>query len=158
MARLRHSAIILAFATAAFWSGRLHSATDEPSGSGDLTQLDAVFGEGLEIYRFGMTPIQVNARLPVHFQTLAWLSMPIAHEYKSNKVRYFWVHLSNFMKIEFIPVFQKEIDIYPLLSLPSCISQASYIVFLFNEQRLFHISLRALSRNDCSNYETLSMA
>jgi hypothetical protein len=58
------------------------------------------------------------------------------------------------MKLEFIPLFQKEIAIYPLLSLPSCISQASYIVFLF-KQKLFHISLRALTRKDCSNYENL---
>ena len=54
-----------------------------------------------------------------------------------------------------MPIFQKEIAIYPILSLPSCISQASYIVFLFKEQRLFHISLRALARKDCSDYDNL---
>jgi hypothetical protein len=47
MVRLPHLVVILALATAAFWSGWLHAANGESSGSGDLTQVDAVFRRGL---------------------------------------------------------------------------------------------------------------
>lgn len=41
------------------------------------------------------------------------------------------------------------------LKRPSCISEASYVVFLFKERKLFHISIRAIATKDCNDYTNL---
>lgn len=75
----------------------------------DAARINALFGSGLEIYRFGSTPEQVNDQLPVHFGNLTWSSMPVSGEYKSDVIRYFWVHISHYQQVKYMWAFAKEI-------------------------------------------------
>jgi len=147
--------LVIAVLLSVFYDLVVSKTHAEDQDAGDAAGINAVFGSGLEIYRFGMTPQEVNNQLPEHFSTLTWSSMPIAHEYKTDEIRYFWIHVSNYLQMKYASVFAKEIGIYPIFSLPSCISKASYIVFLFKHEWLFHISLRALAQKDCDDYNYL---
>lgn len=104
--------------------------------------LQSRFGKGLGPYNFGMTPANVNALLPHPFADSTLSSLPIASEYKSSEVRYFWVPLQQF------PAGPPNDLLYTALSeFHACWSGQSYITFLFANSHLVHISVRLYS--DC---------
>ena len=97
----------------------------------------------------------MNVQLPIRFKQVEWSSLPVAREYKNDDIRYFWVHISNFLNVRYYNIFSRIVSIYPLSRLPSCISEPSYIVFLFKQRYLFHISLRAIADRKCNDYSNL---
>ena len=124
-------------------------------GVGNQSEIKSFFEFGLGIFRFGMTPDEVNVQLPIRFKQVEWSSLPVAREYKNDDIRYFWVHISNFLNVRYYNIFSRIVSIYPLSRLPSCISEPSYIVFLFKQRYLFHISLRAIADRKCNDYSNL---
>lgn len=101
-------------------------------------------GSGIGPFHFGMTPEQVNALLPNPFGNVA--SNPVASEFKTAEVQYFWVHTA-----EFISPGAQGTYFEPLTAFqPPCWnSGGSYVVFLFTSGRLFRISFRFAT--DCPN-------
>ena len=83
---------------------------------------------------FGLTPAEVNAKLPTPTPGVAWNELPFAPEYP-DEVRYFWVRLDAVRQ--------------PKDGISACAGANSYIVFLFRDRGLFRISWRLLPDNDC---------
>jgi hypothetical protein len=83
---------------------------------------------------FGLSPSEVNAKLPIPTIGVEWAELPFANEYP-DEVRYFWVRLDAVRE--------------PLEGINSCVGANSYIVFLFRRRSLFRISWRLLPDNDC---------
>lgn len=76
--------------------------------------------------RFGMSPEQINDLLGTpHF---AWAVLPTAGEYRGSDVRYLW---SYFKDLSVRPVWGQD-----------AVSTSSYVCFLFEEEKLFRVSLR----------------
>ena len=84
---------------------------------------------------FGLTPSQVNARLPTPASGIEWASLPSANEYPED-VRYFWVRLDAV----------KE----PRAGIQGCTGANSYVVFLFSARGLFRMSWRLLPDATCA--------
>jgi hypothetical protein len=134
------------------------SAYSAENRTGNAAKLNDFFQDGLEVYKFGMSPITINSLLPVHFAKESaenWASLPRAGEYKHDEVRYFWIPLSYYLTTTYASLFIKEAGIFPLFSKPSYISKPSQVIFLFKTQQLFRISLRLFSTKDCDNYENI---
>jgi hypothetical protein len=108
-----------------------------------LRPREEVWGEGFQEYKFGMTPDQINNLLPQPFGQVNWSALPIATEYKRDEVRYLWKYLTAFPNVR------------KFTEGNGCISQSSYIVFLFKNQKLFRISIRFLNDSACRNYEII---
>ncbi len=85
---------------------------------------------------FGMSPAQVNARLPAPAPGVEWGGLPSAGEYPED-VRYFWVRLDALKD--------------PRKFIQGCAGANSYVVFLFRERGLFRISWRLLPDGDCAS-------
>jgi hypothetical protein len=83
---------------------------------------------------FGLSPAQVNAKLPAPAAGVEWIDLPFASEYP-DEVRYFWVRL--------------DAARAPLAGIASCTGATSYIVFLFRDRGLFRISWRLLPDDQC---------
>jgi hypothetical protein len=83
---------------------------------------------------FGLSPSDVNAKLPTPAPDVEWAGLPFANEFPED-VRYFWVRL----------------DMVPELrdGVLGCAGTNSYVVFLFREQGLFRISWRLLQDASC---------
>lgn len=110
--------------------------------------LDEYFSSGVGPFKFGMTPWQVLSHLPRPLGNVSWSSLPVAGEFKSAEVRYFWVNVSTFP----LPS-SPDSALEAFRSWSSCWKGQSYITFLFLEGKLFRISLRLLS--DCGEREAL---
>jgi hypothetical protein len=83
---------------------------------------------------FGLSPSEVNAKLPTPTPGVEWIDLPFAPEYP-DEVRYFWVRL--------------EAMRTPRDGVTACAGANSYVVFLFRNRGLFRISWRLLPDNDC---------
>ena len=85
---------------------------------------------------FGLSPDEVNAKLPNPTPGIEWAGLPFANEYPDD-VRYFWVRLDAVRE--------------PRGGISSCVGANSYIVFLFRPRGLFRISWRLLPDINCSS-------
>ena len=83
---------------------------------------------------FGLSPTEVNTRLPSPAPGIDWASLPFANEFPE-VVRYFWV------RPDAAPALAKGIE--------GCVGAASYVVFLFRRHGLFRISWRLLPDTEC---------
>jgi hypothetical protein len=90
---------------------------------------------GVGTFTFGMSPGQVNSHFPTPFGDTSWEKLPVAGEYSSTQVRYFWIPLAQFAPDVFA--------FKPLLTWSSCWqSGQSYVTFLFNSTGLMRVSFR----------------
>ena len=92
---------------------------------------------------FGMSPGQVNARLPDPYPGLSWDLLPSANEYQS-EVRYFGVPLDRAGALR--------------MGLTACAGAASYVVLLFNRNGLFRLSYRLTADRSCADTSTAAQA
>jgi hypothetical protein len=83
---------------------------------------------------FGLSPREVNAKLPAPAPGVEWAALPFANEYPED-VRYFWVRL------DAAPDLRK--------GMAGCAGATSYVVFLFRASGLFRVSWRLLADKDC---------
>jgi hypothetical protein len=85
---------------------------------------------------FGMSPTEVNARLPDPYPGLVWSDLPLANEYPG-EVRYFGVPFDRAGPLRMDPT--------------GCTGGTSYLVFLFTRQGLFRLSYRLIADKDCTD-------
>jgi hypothetical protein len=85
---------------------------------------------------FGMSPAEVNARLPDPYPGVSWTGLPTANEY-SGDVRYFGTPIDRAGSLR--------------MDLSACPGGASYVVFLFRSQGLFRLSYRLTADKDCAD-------
>lgn len=83
---------------------------------------------------FGLSPSEVNAKLPSPTPGVEWADLPFAGEYP-DEVRYFWVRLDAARQ--------------PRDGIDACAGANSYVVFLFRNRALFRISWRLLPDVAC---------
>jgi hypothetical protein len=88
---------------------------------------------------FGLSPAEVNAKLPTPTPGIEWIDLPFASEYP-DEVRYFWVRFDAVRE--------------PLAGVTACTGASSYIVFLFHDRGLFRISWRLLPDDQCPSTRT----
>ncbi|HEY0185722.1 MAG TPA: hypothetical protein VGC09_23205 [Rhodopila sp.] len=88
---------------------------------------------------FGMSPQEVNARLPNPYSGLSWEALPAATEYPGD-VRYFGVPIARSGALH--------------IAGAACLGDASYVVFLFNTRGLFRLSYRLVADNGCVDTDT----
>lgn len=88
---------------------------------------------------FGLSPSEVNARLPTPMPGVESAELPFANEYPDD-VRYFWARLDTVRELR--------------SGINGCMGANSYIVFLFHNRALFRISWRLLPDNDCASART----
>jgi tetratricopeptide (TPR) repeat protein len=99
------------------------------------------YHDGIGPFRFGMTPQEINELLPIPFgKRIASDALPIASEYHTGEVRYFWRYFHQLPPFEFS---QAELP---------CISGKSYVTFMFFQNHLFRISVRYINTPDCQNH------
>lgn len=110
-------------------------ATGAPAANTALLQ--ATFGSGIGPFKLGMTPSEVNAHLAQPFGPVVWSTLPVAPEYHTAEVRYFWVLLSQFSEEGEQATFKE-----PLKAFAPCWGGQSYVTFLFSEALLTRISIR----------------
>jgi hypothetical protein len=96
--------------------------------------LDTIYANGVGAFRFGASPAEVNRMLPAPYGTTEWTDLPVAGEYRSEEVRYFWVPLGQFAA-ERLPFG----ELYSQCRKPK---SESYITFLFTRAGLFRVSIR----------------
>jgi hypothetical protein len=95
----------------------------------DLTTLTAGIA-------FGMSPADVNARLPDPYPGLSWNSLPMANEYPG-EVRYFGTPIDRSGALR--------------MDVTACSGATSYIVFLFSSRGLFRLSYRLTADKGCAD-------
>ncbi len=83
---------------------------------------------------FGLSPAEVNAKLPTPTPGVEWIDLPFASEYP-DEVRYFWVRFDAVRDTS--------------AGTTSCTGAGSYVVFLFRDRGLFRISWRLLPDDKC---------
>ena len=83
---------------------------------------------------FGLSPAEVNAKLPTPTPGVEWIDLPFASEYP-DEVRYFWVRFDAMAE--------------PREGKNACVGANSYVVFLFRDRGLFRISWRLLPDDNC---------
>lgn len=93
-------------------------------------------GTGLGHFHFGMTPEEVNRLLPRPFGSVT--SLPVASEFKSADVRYFWAYTAEFPEPD-----ASNSPFEALRTFQVCWSaRNSYVVFLFTQGKLVRLSAR----------------
>jgi hypothetical protein len=85
---------------------------------------------------FGISPYEVNAKLPTPAPGVEWGDLPFATEYPTD-VRYFWARLDAMRDLK--------------SSIKGCFGGNSYVVFLFTNHQLFRVSWRLLPDTDCAS-------
>lgn len=85
---------------------------------------------------FGLSPSDVNVRLPTPQPGLEWAGLPSATEYPDD-VRYFWVRFDAMRDLS--------------AGVTSCVGANSYVVFMFRTRGLFRISWRLLADAACAS-------
>jgi hypothetical protein len=94
-------------------------------------------------YCFGDSPDDINNKLPEQFDTVEWITLPPAYEYKLDEVRYFIIHLTKFEDItKFVPPH-------------TYVSPSSFVCLMFTKKKLFRISVRLIHDDRASNYKTI---
>jgi hypothetical protein len=83
---------------------------------------------------FGMSPTELNARLPDPYPGLSWNSLSLANEYPG-EVRYFGTPIAGAGPLR--------------MDVMACTGATSYIVFLFSGRGLFRLSYRLIADKDC---------
>jgi hypothetical protein len=92
---------------------------------------------------FGLSPGQVNARLPDPYPGLSWDRLPAANEYPG-EVRYFGVPLERAGTLR--------------MNLTECAGAASYVVLLFTSNGLFRLSYRLTADRTCADTNAAAQA
>jgi len=92
---------------------------------------------------FGMSPAEVNARLPEPYPGVSWSGLPTANEYPG-EVRYFGIPIDRAGPLR--------------MDLTGCPGGASYVVFLFRSQGLFRLSYRLTADKDCADTNPAAQA
>jgi hypothetical protein len=92
---------------------------------------------------FGLSPSQVNARLPDPYSGLSWDRLPAANEYQG-EVRYFGVPLERAGTLR--------------MGLTECAGAASYLVLLFTSNGLFRLSYRLIADRTCTDTDAAAQA
>jgi hypothetical protein len=85
---------------------------------------------------FGMSPTQVNARLPEPYPGLSWNGLPMANEYPG-EARYFGMPIDRAGSLR--------------MDLTACAGATSYLVFLFSDKGLFRLSYRLTADTNCTD-------
>jgi hypothetical protein len=85
---------------------------------------------------FGISPYELNAKLPVQAPGVEWGDLPFATEYPTD-VRYFWARLDAMRDLK--------------SGINGCFGASSYVVFLFTNHQLFRVSWRLLPDADCAS-------
>ncbi|HZV01887.1 MAG TPA: matrixin family metalloprotease [Planctomycetota bacterium] len=98
--------------------------------AGRTDGLDDDFGDGWRGFKWGMSPEEANAHLDTKKDGVSWATMPIASEFKTDEVRYFWVRFSDVGEVEEAKVQGNRVG------------SASYVCFLFRDKKLVRVSLR----------------
>jgi hypothetical protein len=115
-------------ARAAFVPYELANVDRGISKNSAASKLTALFSQGVSVtsrdFKFGQTYDTINSLLDSSFSIKSWEVLPIAGEFKSDEVRYFWVWLRA------LPVVQSAIANLED-GKPKCIDPQSYIVFFF---------------------------
>lgn len=108
----------------------------------DSVIVPTIWKPDFDEFSLGDSPENVNAHLPRTFSTVQWDTLPQAHEYTHDVVRYFWLRLNQFGNqiTKFIP---QNISV----------NAFSYICFLFVDHKLFHISIRLFYDPTHENYD-----
>ena len=96
-------------------------------------RFDHDFGDGIGNFKFGSSLTEINDLLSPPFNTANFGNLPRAGEYVTGDVRYFWRNLNQ------APEFP---SIYPW---PSCVRDGGYVLFMFNQGKLFRILVRFLA-------------
>ena len=105
---------------------------DRPAQSHGPTELGRLTGGVV----WGLSPLEVNSRLPIPATGLNWSALPFANEYPE-EIRYFWTRLDTVRELR---------D-----GMDACIGASSYIVFLFRSRGLFRVSWRLVPDEACSS-------
>jgi hypothetical protein len=92
---------------------------------------------------FGLSPSQVNARLPDPYPGLSWDRLPAANEYPG-EVRYFGVPLERAGTLR--------------MGLAECAGAGSYVVLLFTGNGLFRLSYRLTADRTCTDTNAAAQA
>jgi hypothetical protein len=92
---------------------------------------------------FGLSPSQVNARMPERYPNLSWNDLPLANEYPG-EVRYFGLPIDRAGPLR--PDFG------------GCPGRTSYVVLLFSEKGLFRLSYRLIADNGCADTNEAAQA
>ncbi|MFL6438142.1 MAG: caspase domain-containing protein [Terriglobales bacterium] len=124
-----------------------------PKDSSPTERVRRLFSLGLTTptrgFTLGETYTQINSKLDQPFWIKSWDDLPLAGEFTGREVRYLWVPLSS------LPVVSSAI-VPDRLAAGECIDPQSYITFLFEDQRLFSISIRLYKSQACSSYGWVS--
>jgi hypothetical protein len=99
------------------------------------SSLDERFGHGFGRFRFGMSTKEVNALLDRPFGSVDPARLPVAREYTTGDVRYFWLPISGSSEFR---------DFFNLGQ--GCLEDRDYLVFMFYEDSLMRISYRLNGR------------
>jgi hypothetical protein len=92
---------------------------------------------------FGLSPSQVNVRLPDPYPGLSWDRLPAANEYPG-EVRYFGVPLERAGTLR--------------MGLAECAGAGSYVVLLFTGNGLFRLSYRLTPDRTCTDTNAAAQA
>jgi hypothetical protein len=92
---------------------------------------------------FGMSPSQVNARLPDPYPGLSWDRLSLANEYPG-EVRYFGMSIDRAGSLR--------------MDLTACPGTSSYLVFLFTAKGLFRLSYRLIADKGCADTNEAAQA
>jgi hypothetical protein len=92
---------------------------------------------------FGMSPAQVNARLPDPLPGLSWNDLPMANEYPG-EVRYFGVPVNRIGSLR--------------VDAAGCSGAGSYLVLLFSSRGLFRLSYRLIADKGCADTDEAAQA
>ena len=105
-------------------------ARDRPAQTHGPTDLGNLTGGVV----WGLSPLEVNSRLPMPATGLNWSALPFANEYPE-EIRYFWTRLDTVREL-------RE-------GMNACIGANSHIVFLFRARGLFRVSWRLVPDEAC---------
>ena len=97
--------------------------------------VDRDFSQGVGPYRFGMTIQDLNRLLKPPYPEDTLKTLARAWEYHVAEVRYFWRWLRELPDFN---VFAKN---------SACLTVESYGLFMFHDERLFHIAFRILNND-----------
>ena len=103
---------------------------------------------GTRSFEFGQSYQAVNKNLDSPFGIPSWESLPQATEFTGRVVRYLWVPLKGLPVVSSVLVANTVYD-------DQCIDPQSYVVFLFENEKLFSISIRLYKSQTCSSYGRL---
>jgi hypothetical protein len=99
---------------------------------------------GIGKFYLGMSSLETNSLLEKPFGNASWEHLPVAGEYHNDEVRYFWIP------------WMKDASVTGFFTGNGCMSDNSYITFLFAKDSLFRISFRLYKGDGCKDYSAIS--